>query len=140
MAKVLRILSVAALLVAVVAGCGDAAPQRSAADGVPRALAREWEKQASAIATAAAAGNDCRAMHLAASLRTEVAVARHKLPLRLRSPLLTGVNALADRLSTCTPAVPASVQPKPPKGPKPEPPKHHGPHGHDKGDGKGHDK
>src|SRR5256885_1724865 len=71
MAKVLRILSVAALLVAVVAGCGDAAPQRSTAGGVPRALARQWEAQASAIAKAAAAGNDCRARHPAASLRYE---------------------------------------------------------------------
>jgi hypothetical protein len=140
MAKVLRILSVAALLAAVVAGCGNAAPQRSTADGVPRALAREWETQASAIATAAAAGNECRAMHLAASLRTEVAGSRHKLPLRLRTPLLTGVNALADRVSTCTPVVTAPVQPKPPKGPKPEPPKPHGPPGHDKGDDKGHHK
>jgi hypothetical protein len=136
MAKVLRILSVAALLVAVVAGCGDAAPQRSAAAGVPRALAREWEAQASAIAAAAAAGNGCQAMHLAASLRSEVAVSRHKLPVRLRSPLLTGVNALADRVSTCTPRVTEPVQPKPPKGPKPKPPKDHGPPGHDKGDHK----
>jgi len=136
MVKVLRIFSVAALLVAVVAGCGDAAPQRSAADGVPRALARDWETQASAIATAAAAGNECRAMHLAASLRTEVAASRHKLPLRLRSPLLTGVNALAARVSTCTRVVTVPVQPKPPEEPKrkPEPPKHH--HGHHKGDDK----
>jgi hypothetical protein len=136
MLKVLRILSVAALLVAVVAGCGNAAPQRSAANGVPRALARQWETQASAIATAAAAGNECRAMHLAASLRTEVAGSRHKLPLRLRSPLLTGVNALAARVSTCTQVVTVPVQPKPPEEPKhnPEPPKHH--HGHHKGDDK----
>ena len=140
MVRVLRILSGAALLVVVVAGCGGAAPQGSASRRLPRALAQEWEAQASAIATAADAGNDCRAMHLASSLRTEVALSRHKLPLRLRTPLLTGVNALADRVSTCTPVVTAPVQPKPPKGPKPEPPKHHGPPGHDKGDGKGHDK
>src|SRR4051812_45441126 len=138
MVKVLRILSVAALLAAVVAGCGNAAPQRSAADGVPRALAREWETQASAIATAAAAGNECRAMHLAASLRTEVAGSRHKLPLRLRTPLLTGVNALAARVSTCTRVVQVPVQPKPPEEQKrkPEPPKHHHPPGHHKGDDK----
>jgi hypothetical protein len=138
MVKVLRILSVAALLVAVVTGCGDSAPQRSAADGVPRALARQWKQQASAIATAAAAGDDCRAMRLAASLRTEVAVSRHKVPRRLRSPLLTGVNALADRVSTCTRVVTVPVQPTPPKEPKP--PEHHGPHDHDKGDDKGHHK
>src|SRR3954463_7280295 len=125
MVKVLRIFSVTALLAAVVAGCGDAAPQRSAADGVPRGLAREWEQQASAIATAAAAGNDCRAMRLAASLRTEVAVSRNKLPRRLRSPLLTGVNNLADRVSTCTRVVTVPVQPTQPKE-EPKPPEHHG--------------
>jgi hypothetical protein len=138
MVKVLRILSVAALLAAVVAGCSNAAPRRSAAGGIPRALAREWETQASAIATAAAAGNECRAMHLAASLRAEVAGSRHKLPLRLRSPLLTGVNALAARVSTCTRVVTVPVQPKPPEEQKrkPEPPKHHHPPGHHKGDDK----
>lgn len=98
---------------------------------MPRALAQEWEGQASAIAAAAAAGNDCRAMRLAASLRTEVTASRHKLPLRLRSPLLTGVNALADRVSTCTRVVTVQIPakgPAPPKGPKPKPP--HGPPGH----------
>jgi hypothetical protein len=130
---VLRIVSAVALLVVVAAGCGGAArPQDSAARGVPRALAQDWEGQASAIANAAAAGNDCRAMHLAASLRAEVAAARHKLPLRLRSPLLTGVNALAARISTCTRVV--TVPAQPPKGPepKPKPPKPHAPPGHDK--------
>ena len=73
-------------------------------------------------------------MHLAASLSREVALARHELPLRLRRPLVTGVNALAARVSTCTRVVTVPVQPKPPKGPKPKPPEHHGPHGHDKGD------
>ena len=102
MANVLRILSGAALLVVVVAGCGGAAPQGSASQRLPRALAQDWEAQASAIATAADAGNDCRAMRLAASLSAEVAASRHKLPLRLRSPLLTGVNDLAARISTCT--------------------------------------
>ena len=137
MAKVLRILSGAALLVVVVAGCGGAAPQGSASQRLPRALAQDWEAQASAIASAADAGNDCRAMRLAASLRTDVAASRHKLPLRLRSPLLTGVNHLAARISTCTRIVTEPVQPKPPKGPKPKPPH---PPGHDKGDDKGHDK
>ncbi len=140
MAKVLRILSGAALLVVVAAGCGGAAPQGSASRRLPQALAQEWEAQASAIATAADAGNDCRAMHLAASLSADVAASRDKLPLRLRSPLLTGVNDLAARISTCTPIVTAPVQPKPPQGPKPKPPKPHHPPGHDKGDDKGHDK
>jgi hypothetical protein len=106
---------------------------------LPQALAQDWEAQASAIATAADAGNDCRAMRLAASLSAEVAASRHKLPLRLRSPLLTGVNDLAARISTCTRIVTVPVQPKPPKGRKPTPPPHEPP-GHDKGDDKGHGK
>jgi hypothetical protein len=134
MAKVLRILSGAALLVVVVAGCGGAVPQGTASQRLPRALAQDWEAQASAIATAADAGNDCRAMRLAASLRTEVRASRHKLPLRLRSPLLTDVNDLADRISTCTRIVTVPVQPTPTKGPKPKPPPHEPP------DHKGHDK
>jgi hypothetical protein len=132
MTRVLRILPGAALLVVVVAGCGGGAPQGSASQRLPQALAQDWETQASAIATAADAGNDCRAMRLAASLRAEVAASRHKLPLRLRSPLLTGVNDLADRVSTCTRVVTVPAQPKPGKGPKPKPPKPHPP-GHDKG-------
>jgi hypothetical protein len=107
---------------------------------MPRALAQEWAGQASAIASAAAAGDDCRAMQLAASLRDEVSASRYKLPPRLRTPLLTGVNALADRISTCTRVVTVETLPQgPPKGPKPKPPpgppKHH--HGH--GDGGGND-
>jgi len=131
MAKVLRILSGAALLVVVVAGCGGAAPQGSASRRLPRALAQEWEAQASAIATAADAGNDCRAMRLAASLSADVAASRQKLPLRLRSPLLTGVNDLAGRISTCTRVVTLPKQPKPGKGPTP-PPHEPGHKGHDK--------
>ena len=136
----LRIVSAVALFAVVAAGCGGAArPQRSAAHGMPQALAREWERQASAIAAAAAAGNDCRAMRLAASLRAAVTAFRHKLPLGLRSPLLTGVNALADRISTCTRVVTVQTPtkpkpPGPPKGPKPKPP--HGPPGHGKGNHK----
>jgi hypothetical protein len=133
MANVLRILSGAALLVVVVAGCGGAAPQGSASQRLPQTLAQEWEAQASAIATAADTGNDCRAMRLAASLRAEVAASRQKLPLRLRSPLLTGVNDLADRISTCTRVVTVPEQPKPGKGPKPKPLPHEPGHkGHDK--------
>jgi len=134
MGQVLRNVSAAVLLAVIVAGCGGAAtPQRSAFRGVPPALAQDWEGQATAIAAAASAGNSCRALHLAAALRTDVARSRHKLPYRLRSPLLTGVNALADRI-TCTPVVTKPAPPKkPPKGPKPKPPKPHGPHGDDKG-------
>jgi hypothetical protein len=135
---VLRIASAVALL-AVVAGCGGAVgSQRSAAHGVPRALAQEWAGQASAIASAAASGNDCRAMHLAASLRDEVTASRYKLPTRLRTPLVTGVNSLADRVSTCTHVVTVQTPPAkgpPPKGPKPP----HGPPDHKHG-GPGKDK
>ena len=47
MAKVLRILSGAALLVVLLAGCRGGAPRDSTERGVPRALAREWESRAS---------------------------------------------------------------------------------------------
>lgn len=136
----LRFLCGAALLVVVAAGCGDAAPQTTGAERLPRALAHQWEMQASEIATAADAGKECRAMHLAASLKTEVAAARHEVPVRLRAPLLTGVNALAARVSTCTRVVTVPVQPTTPKEPKPKPePKHHGGHGHGKHGGEGGD-
>jgi|SRR5690348_8843162 hypothetical protein len=139
MGQVLRTVSAAAVLAVIVAGCGEAAaPQRSASRGVPQALAQDWEGQAAAIAAAASAGNSCRARHLARVLRTDVARSLQKVPYRLRLPLLTGVSALADRI-TCTPVVTKPSPPKkPPKGPhpKPKPPKPHGPHG----DHKGHDK
>ncbi|MGZ4370929.1 MAG: hypothetical protein ACXVRQ_01855 [Gaiellaceae bacterium] len=130
----LRIVSAGALLAVMAAGCGSGdRPRVSAVHGVPRALAQAWEGQASAIASAASAGNSCRALHLAASLRDDVVSSQQRVPSRLRSALLTGVNALADRI-TCTP-VPTQPH-KPPKGPtpkQPKPPDHHGPGG-DKGD------
>jgi hypothetical protein len=136
MANVLRILSAVALLAIVAAGCGGAArPEKTASRGVPRALAQEWEGQAAAIAAAATAGDDCRARQLASSLQDEVEQSQHRLPLRLRSPLVTGVTALADR-TTCSPV----AHPLHKKAPKPEtkpPPK---PHGHDKGGDKDHGK
>lgn len=129
MSKVLRILAAALLLVVVAAGCGGAAPpQRSAFHGVPPALAQDWEGQASAIEAAASAGNDCRALHLATSLRDDVRNSEHRLPVRLRSPLLVGVSALVNRI-TCTPVVsPPPKKPAPPTEPKP--PKEHHEHGH----------
>ena len=138
MTRVLRTLSAALFLVVVAAGCGDAGrPQRSALPEVPSALAQEWAGQASEIAAAASAGNSCRALQLAKVLRTEVNASKNRVPSRLRPPLLTSVNALADRIG-CTPVVPAPPKkPTPPKEPKP--PKghhehgHHGHHGH--GDG-----
>ena len=137
MAKVLRIISGAALLVVVAVGCGGGTPRDSAAHGVPRALAHEWETRASAIADAAAAGNGCEAQHLAASLRDDVVSSQSKVPRRLRSALLTGVYSLADH-TECTRVVTVQTPPPthPTPGPKPEPPKPHEPPGH----GKGHDK
>jgi hypothetical protein len=134
--KVLRIVLAVAVLSVVAAGCGGASrPPRSADRGVPTALARGWAAQAAAIEAAAAGGNDCRALRLANALRTQVAATEQKVPLRLRSPLVTGVNALAARI-TCTPP---TVK-KPPKPPKP-PDKHgkHDHHGHGPG-GNGNDK
>ena len=134
MLKVLRILSGAVLLVVVAAGCGGAAqPQRSAVRGVPRALAQDWEGQASDIAVAASAGNSCRALTLAKVLRADIVAAKDRVPSRLQPPLLTSVNALADSIK-CVPVV--QTQPKkptPPKKPKPKEPHehdHHDHHGH----------
>jgi hypothetical protein len=131
---VLRVLSAAALFVVVAASCGGAAaPQRPAFQGVPRTLAQAWEGQASAIADAASAGDTCRALQLANSLRADVVASKGRLPARLQRPLLTGVNALAHRI-TCTPPPPK----EPPQHPhKPHDHGHHGHHGHggDGGDG-----
>ena len=85
-------------LAVVVAGCGGATrPPHSGVHELPPALAQDWEGRASAIATAASTGDSCRAMQLADSLRDDVLAQEHKLPLRLRSPLVTGVIALAGR-------------------------------------------
>jgi hypothetical protein len=137
---VLRLLSAAAVLAILASGCGGAARPERAASGIPRALAQGWEDRADAIAAEASAGNVCGARQLAISLRDDVSRAHDKVPLRLRGPLLTSVNSLADR-TTCAPAAtnttpPAQSQPSH-KGPKP--PKKHWHHGHDKGDAKGHD-
>jgi hypothetical protein len=107
---------------------------------VPRALASEWEARASAIANAAAAGDDCHALQLAASLRDDVIAKESQLPARLQAPLLAGVNALADRIVCQEPPQTVTVAPTKPKPPKPpEPPHkhdhHHGPGGDKHGDG-----
>src|SRR5262245_62498894 len=134
--KVLRILSVTALVILVTAGCGSSADrQRAAARGLPRSLAHTWSAQASTIADAAAAGDGCRARRLAGTLRTEVISARGRVPARLQTPLLEAVNSLADRIVCVAPPVTVTTNPQPP----PKPPKghgkqdHHG-HGGDKGD------
>jgi hypothetical protein len=129
----LRYLSAAALVVLVAAGCGGSArPDRPAARGVPRALATAWEAKASKVADAAAAGDDCLALQLATSLRDEVVADETKLPPRLYSPLLTGVNSIVDRI-VCVP--PATNPPKePPKKPPPKPHDDHHHHDHGHGD------
>lgn len=136
--NVLRILLAASLFMLLAVGCGASSrgPNR-AAGGVPRALAAEWESRASAVAAAAAAGDDCRALQLAASLRNDVIAKRSQVPSRLQSPLLAGVNALANRIVCQVPPQTVTVPPKePPKHPKP-PHKHdhHGPGGDKQGDG-----
>lgn len=132
-----RITAAAALVVLVVAGCGGggAGPRKSTLHGVPSALAQDWAGQASAIAQAAAAGNDCHARALAVSLRKEVRQREHELPLRLRSPLVTGLDSLVAR-TTCTQTVPIppSTAPSKPHGP-PKPHKPHDHHGHGKDHG-----
>ena len=137
-----RLLSAAALLAVLAAGCGGSALPERASHGVPRGLARSWADRAEAIAAAASAGDDCRARDLARSLRDDVVQARHKVPLRLQSPLLVSVNSLADRIE-CTPVATNPAPPEKPhpphEGPKHKPPKKHGPHHHHKRDDKGHD-
>ena len=119
----------------VAAGCGGSARPRStaAARGLPPALAQQWAAQASSIADVAANGQGCRAQRLASTLRNEIIAHEGRVPARLRSPLVTGANALANRI-TCTPQ-PVTVQTKPP-------PKKHGPgpDHHDHGDNQGKDK
>jgi hypothetical protein len=130
--KVLRILSVAALVVLVAAGCGSAGPQPQADRALPRALAASWADRASAIATAAAAGRSCRAAQLASSLRDAIVADEARVPARLQKPLLQSVNSLADRI-TCAPQPQTVTTGGPRKGPEPpahEPPKpHHEKHG-----------
>jgi hypothetical protein len=137
----MRLASLTALVVLAVAGCGGSArPEPTASRGLPPALAQQWAAQASTIANTAAHGQGCRAQQLASTLRDEIIAQKGRVPARLQRPLVTGVNALADRI-TCTPQ-PVAVQSKTPKPAKP-PPKPHGPgpgHDHDHGDHQGKDK
>ena len=137
---VLRILLGVSLLALFAVGCGASSrPDRAAAAGVPRLLAGEWEARASAVADAAAAGDDCRALQLAASLRDDVIAKESQVPSGLRSPLLAGVNALADRIVCQVPPQTVTVPPKkPPKPPERKPPHkhdHHGSGGDNQGNG-----
>jgi hypothetical protein len=131
--KVLRMLSVAALVALVAAGCGSAGPRPRAERGLPRALASAWASRASTIASAAGAGENCRASQLASSLRDEIIAKEGRVPVRLRKPLVQGANALADRITCTVTVAPAPKRaPKPPGQKPPKPPhdkKHGGPGG-----------
>jgi cell division septation protein DedD len=135
----LRILSATALVALVVAGCGSGTPERGPR-GLPHELAQAWATRASAIASAAAARQDCRALQLASSLRDQIVADENRVPARLRRPLVQSANALAQRI-TCTPVTTPATTPAPPKK-APKPPEHlpgkkkHDNHGHggDNGD------
>ena len=101
-------------------------------------LASEWANQASAVASAVAAGDDCQAAQLAATLRTDVIEKESRVPARLQPALLAGVNALADRIVCKAP--PQTVTVPPAKPPPPKPPDKHDHHDHHKpGDKQGND-
>jgi hypothetical protein len=90
------------------------------------------------IATAAAAGENCRASELAASLRDEIISKEGQVPARLQKPLVESANALADRITCTVPPQTVTVapapKPKPPGHPKPKPPHdQHRKHGGDGG-------
>jgi hypothetical protein len=124
-----RLASVTALVVLAVTACGGSArPEPIASRGLPPALAQQWAAEASSIANAAARGQGCRAHQLASTLRNEIVAKQGRVPARLQRPLVTGVNALADRIA-CTPR-PVAVEAKPPPQPPPKPHDDHG-HGHD---------
>jgi len=134
---VLRIVSAPALVVLLAAGCGGAsAPHRSTGQGIPRVLAQRWAGQASEIAALASAGSNCDAQRAANALRDEIVAKQAQLPVRLSSPLLAGVNALADRLVCQPPPETVTVAPQPHEKP---PPKPHDRHDHKHGEGKGGD-
>ncbi|MFL5943552.1 MAG: hypothetical protein ACJ75L_09850 [Gaiellaceae bacterium] len=132
--KVLRILSVAALVVLVATGCGGAGRQPQADRGLPRALADAWAQRASAVATAAAAGRSCRASQLASSLRDQIIAQEGRVPARLQKPLVQSANALADRI-TCTVPPQTVTLGGPRKGPERPGHKRHEPPHHKKHDG-----
>jgi hypothetical protein len=118
----------AAVLVVVsatMAGCGSHAAQpKPAQPKLPRALARAWAEQTTAIATSLAANNGCDAQTRVAALQQEVnaAVNAHRVPRQLLEPLSSGVNDLAAQI-TCTPPAPPAPQDDRGKG--------HKKHGHE---------
>ena len=134
-------LATALVVLLVAAGCGGSArPDPAAARGLPSRLAQQWAARASAIASAAARGENCSARRLAVSLRDDVIANGADVPARLHKPLLESVNSLAHRLTCPIPAQTgtAAPQPKPPPSPpkKHDDHRHHDHHGHggDEGD------
>lgn len=131
----LRIVSVTVLAALAAAGCGSSGGQTRAAGGIPRALASAWATRASAIATAAAAGENCRASELASSLRDEIISKEGEIPARLQRPLVEGANALADRITCVVPPQTVTVAPAPKPQPPHEKPKPPHDHHHKRGGG-----
>jgi hypothetical protein len=129
--KILPAVVLSALVAA--GGCGGSdRADRPASRELPRVLAKEWASQASAVADAAASGDNCRASQLAVALRTNIIDKESEVPARLQPALLGGVNALADRI-VCRP--PPQTVPRQPK--RHEPPKHDHHDHHKHGDGQG---
>jgi hypothetical protein len=100
-------------------------------------LAQRWAGQASEIAALARAGNSCNAQQAANALRDEIVAKQAELPVRLSSPLLAGVNALADRLVCQPPPETVTVSPQPHEKPAPKPHDKHDHHKHGEGGGDG---
>jgi hypothetical protein len=133
-----------ALLLVVVAATGCGGHGRQAEPRLPRGdaaqlvtLARQIERDAPT--------HGCAAKDEIASFaaKAHALVAAGRVPVRLRAPLLRGVEALLADTPACAPPAPAPVPAsaprpgpahgKPPKDHPPKPHDHHG-HGHDQGD------
>jgi hypothetical protein len=94
-------------------GCGTGAEQRATTPPTfPRAVALPLARASDGVAAALAAGDNCRALTLAQSLRqqTGAAVAAARVPPRLRRPLQAAANDLARRIE-CTPPQPVETRP-----------------------------
>jgi hypothetical protein len=131
----------AAVLLLLLAGCGSTAAERPppVRPHLPHALARDWARQADAVAAALASGDGCLAQQRAVALRTAVIANERRIGRRFQEPLTSAVNELAERIA-CTPPAP------PPPAPHGPPGKGHGPgkpKGHEQHEGhgkhKGHD-
>jgi hypothetical protein len=116
-----------ALAVLALSGCGGASkpPVVAKPPHIPRALARTWASESTAIEQALADGDGCTALAHANTLRAEVDQSAGEIPARLRAALQPTVDALPDRI-TCNPA-------PPPKHDKPPKDHEHHDHGHGHG-------